>query len=58
MRDVLKDLLTWWSAGETVGYEWGPDGAATRVRAGGISSWPVEVFRAQRAGQVRRALAG
>jgi CubicO group peptidase (beta-lactamase class C family) len=46
------------SAGEAVEYEWGADGAAARVRTGGLSSWPVEAFRAQRAGQVRRAPAG
>jgi D-alanyl-D-alanine carboxypeptidase len=40
------------SAGETVDYEWAPDGSARQVRFGGISSWPVEAFRARRAGQV------
>ncbi|GAB3361495.1 serine hydrolase domain-containing protein [Modestobacter lapidis] len=54
----MESVAGFGSAGETVDYEWDADGAATRVRTGGISSWPVEVFRAQRAGQVRRAPAG
>jgi D-alanyl-D-alanine carboxypeptidase len=40
------------SPGETVDYEWAADGTASRVRAGGISSWPLDVFRARRAAQV------
>ncbi|MGY1857329.1 serine hydrolase domain-containing protein [Modestobacter sp. SYSU DS0290] len=40
------------SAGETVDYEWADDGAASAVRIGGITSWPVEAFRARRAAQV------
>jgi D-alanyl-D-alanine carboxypeptidase len=40
------------SAGETVEYEWADDGTVSRVRAGGISSWPLEVFRGRRAAQV------
>ncbi|SDX67427.1 CubicO group peptidase, beta-lactamase class C family [Modestobacter sp. DSM 44400] len=39
------------SPGETVEYEWADDGTAARVRLGGISAWPVEVFRARRAQQ-------
>lgn len=54
----MEPVAGFGSAGETVDYEWDADGAAIRVRAGGISSWPVEVFRAQRAGQVRTAPAG
>ncbi|WP_448615922.1 serine hydrolase domain-containing protein [Modestobacter sp. URMC 112] len=54
----MESVAGFGSAGETVHYEWEPDGAAARVRVGGISSWPVEVFRAQRAGQVRQPPAG
>lgn len=40
------------SAGETVEYDWAPDGTAARIRLGGISVWPEEIFRARRAQQV------
>ncbi|MQA33892.1 serine hydrolase domain-containing protein [Modestobacter roseus] len=40
------------SAGEPITYEWGDDGAATAVRIGGITAWPVDAFRARRAAQV------
>jgi D-alanyl-D-alanine carboxypeptidase len=43
------------AAGETVEYEWTAEGAVARVRLGGISAWPVEVFRARRAQQVAQA---
>jgi CubicO group peptidase (beta-lactamase class C family) len=54
----MESVAGFGSAGETVDYEWGADGAATRIRVGGISSWPLAVFREQRAGQVRTAPAG
>jgi CubicO group peptidase (beta-lactamase class C family) len=40
------------SPGETVEYEWAADGTVGRVRAGGMSSWPLEVFRARRTAQI------
>ncbi|MGY1749506.1 serine hydrolase domain-containing protein [Modestobacter sp. SYSU DS0511] len=40
------------SAGERVEYEWADDGTVAAVRIGGITSWPVEVFRARRAAQL------
>jgi D-alanyl-D-alanine carboxypeptidase len=43
------------SAGETVDYEWTPEGAVARIRLGGLSAWPVEDFRARRARQVAQA---
>jgi hypothetical protein len=43
------------SAGEAVDYEWTPEGAVARVRLGGSSAWPVEVFRARRAQQLADA---
>ncbi|MCZ2812609.1 serine hydrolase [Modestobacter sp. VKM Ac-2979] len=46
------------AAGETVEYTWADDGTAAAVRLGGISAWPAEVFRAQRAAQVRAGHAG
>jgi D-alanyl-D-alanine carboxypeptidase len=48
----LETVAGFGSAGETVEYEWAADGAVSRVRAGGISSWPLEVFRSRRAAQV------
>ncbi len=54
----LEAVAGFGAAGETVEYEWGPDGAATRVRIGGIFCWPVEAFREQRARQVAEAPAG
>jgi len=48
----LETMAGFGSAGETVHYEWSADGAAECVRAGGISSWPLEVFRTRRTGQV------
>jgi D-alanyl-D-alanine carboxypeptidase len=56
-EDTLRQetLAGFGSAGETVDYQWAADGSAARVRVGGISSWPVEVFRAQRAGKVGSA---
>jgi CubicO group peptidase (beta-lactamase class C family) len=48
----MEALPGFGSAGETVDYEWAADGSAARVRFGGISAWPEEVFRSQRAGQV------
>jgi D-alanyl-D-alanine carboxypeptidase len=48
----LERIPGFGSAGEPVGYEWAADGTASRIRAGGISSWPVDAFRARRAGQV------
>ncbi|WP_299958300.1 serine hydrolase [uncultured Modestobacter sp.] len=46
------------SAGETVEYEWGPDGTATSIRAGGMTMWPTEAFLAGRARQVAPGSAG
>jgi hypothetical protein len=43
------------AAGETVEDEWTAEGAVARVRLGGISAWPVEVFRARRAQQAEQA---
>jgi D-alanyl-D-alanine carboxypeptidase len=40
------------SAGEAVEYTWGPDGTATEVRFGGLTTWPVDAFLAGRAEQV------
>ena len=54
----LESVAGFGAAGETVKYERGSDGAATRVRIGGISCWPVETFREQRARQVGQAPAG
>jgi D-alanyl-D-alanine carboxypeptidase len=48
----LETVPGFGAPGETVDYSWAPDGTAGCVRVGGISSWPVEVFRARRAGQV------
>jgi D-alanyl-D-alanine carboxypeptidase len=48
----LEAMAGFGSAGETVHYEWAADGSPERVRAGGISSWPLEVFRARRSAQV------
>jgi D-alanyl-D-alanine carboxypeptidase len=48
----LETVAGFGSPGETVDYEWAPDGSVSRVRVGGISSWPLDVFRAQRAAQV------
>jgi D-alanyl-D-alanine carboxypeptidase len=48
----LEAMAGFGSAGETVEYEWAADGTASRVRCGGISSWPLDVFRTQRAAQV------
>jgi len=54
----MESVAGFGSPGETVDYQWGADGAAARVRTGGLSAWPVEVFRAQRAGQVATVPAG
>jgi D-alanyl-D-alanine carboxypeptidase len=48
----LESVPGFGSAGEPVRYEWAADGAPACVRAGGISSWPLEVFRARRTAQV------
>ena len=48
----LETVPGFGSPGETVGYEWTADGAVDRVRVGGVSAWPLEVFRARRAAQV------
>jgi D-alanyl-D-alanine carboxypeptidase len=48
----LETVAGFGSPGETVDYEWAADGTVSRVRAGGISSWPLDVFRARRARQV------
>jgi D-alanyl-D-alanine carboxypeptidase len=50
----LETVAGFGSPGETVEYEWAADGTASLLRAGGISSWPVETFRARRAAQVAR----
>ena len=43
------------SAGETVEYERDAEGRTVAIRAGGVTAWPIEEFRARRAGQVSRA---
>jgi D-alanyl-D-alanine carboxypeptidase len=48
----LETVAGFGSPGETVEYGWAADGTASLVRAGGISSWPLEAFRARRAAQV------
>jgi len=48
----LESIPGFGSAGEAVVYEWAEDGTASSIRAGGVTSWPLEVFRARRAGQV------
>jgi CubicO group peptidase (beta-lactamase class C family) len=48
----LETVAGFGSPGESVEYEWSPDGTAGRVRIGGISAWPVEAFRARRSAQV------
>ncbi|MEU2349271.1 serine hydrolase domain-containing protein [Modestobacter sp. NPDC049651] len=52
--DVLRQeaVAGFGSAGETVEYDRAADGRVTAVRFGGITAWPVEEFRARRAGQV------
>ena len=50
----LESIPGFGSAGEAVRYDWAADGTPARVRAGGVSSWPLEVFRARRAAQVAR----
>ncbi|MBB3678458.1 serine hydrolase domain-containing protein [Modestobacter versicolor] len=50
----LETVPGFGSPGETVDYEWADDGTVARVRIGGISAWPLEVFRAGRAAQVAR----
>jgi D-alanyl-D-alanine carboxypeptidase len=55
--DMLRQetMAGFGSAGEAVEYEWADGGIAAQVRVGGIASWPVEIFRAQRARQVKAA---
>jgi CubicO group peptidase (beta-lactamase class C family) len=48
----LETMAGFGSAGETVDHERAADGTVSRVRYGGISSWPLDVFRGQRAAQV------
>jgi D-alanyl-D-alanine carboxypeptidase len=48
----LETVAGFGSPGETVEYERAADGTVSRVRIGGISSWPVDVFRSRRAAQV------
>jgi D-alanyl-D-alanine carboxypeptidase len=48
----LETVPGFGSPGETVDYTWAEDGTASSVRVGGVTSWPVEVFRSRRAAQV------
>jgi CubicO group peptidase (beta-lactamase class C family) len=48
----LESVAGFGSAGEPVRYEWAADGSPACVRAGGISSWPLEVYRSRRTAQV------
>jgi D-alanyl-D-alanine carboxypeptidase len=51
----LETLPGFGAPGETVDYGWTADGAVRQVRVGGITSWPEDVFRERRAGQVAAA---